>query len=52
MTPGLAAFGRPGAAFALFLVANLGLTGLQLLWTSKILRAVGGGEGAQQKKKR
>ena len=43
-----------GAAFALFLVANLGLTGLQLLWTSKILKglkaAAGGGEGKTQKK--
>jgi len=33
-----------GAAFGLFLVANLGLTGLQLLWTSKIFKALLGGE--------
>ena len=36
-----------GAAFALFLVANLGLTGLQLLWTSKILKAVAHGDEAK-----
>ena len=36
-----------GAAFALFLVANVGLTGLQLLWTTKILKAATGGDKAK-----
>tara|TARA_B100000768_G_scaffold167225_1_gene171171 strand:+ start:628 stop:798 length:171 start_codon:yes stop_codon:yes gene_type:complete len=40
-----------GAAFALFLVANLGLTGLQLLWTTKILKAAAGGNEAKTTKK-
>ena len=37
------------AAYAVFLVANLGLTSLQLLWTTKIVRAVMGGDGAKKK---
>ena len=36
-----------GAAVALFLVANVGLTGLQLLWTTKILKAATGGDKAK-----
>ena len=36
-----------GAAFALFLIANVGLTGLQLLWTTKILKAATGGDKAK-----
>lgn len=36
-----------GAAFALFFVANVGLTGLQLLWTTKILKAATGGNKAK-----
>ena len=39
-----------GAAFALFLVANLGLTGLQLLWTTKILKAAAGNKAKTTKK--
>lgn len=43
------------AVYALFLVANTGLTGLQLLWTGKIVRgiaqAVGGSGGGDDGKK-